>query len=1042
MTFEARGRVVVASLAVAFLFASAKGEETASRLLARSERQQHRGPAVSAPSDPRDPSAGTRAISDPSQIVSALDISASLNPAASITGPAEASAVLERLGVIQPPRGPNFVVLSTGIAGTESTEPGIDWSPQGSLGDSVELRVDVDLPPGNTVMEFRFNFLSAEYPEYIQHGFNDAFRATLTDPNGTREIASADVDSSEFIPASASLAGGSGFDLVSGGQPDGGLTNFVLVRASVTGGGRVSVNFSILDVGDGVVDSAVILDGLSFGALDIVDPHYSTRDPWPEGIPDLLAGDGAWTEDATALSKGGRPVAGAAADGAVELLLRSRVSGPGTVRFRILGDSPEDGGVSLVDASGMEPEVSVPVADVYGEFLAFAVYRVPSDFARAGHPEDIDAIERPIYFEAVHFDEAGSPSTTLGGSLRLVRAPLVLMHGIWSNPRTWTLPIFGSMGGVATDPRFRITYGNYEASSARSLAVNVPHVARAAWEAVDSIRNVGNACSRVDYVGHSMGGLLGRMWSNNPGYRRRSNFGKGDFNRFVTFDTPHTGSPLGNLLNCIVTCEKVPLKVGKYCSFAVLLFDLAKKPIDDGAIKDLAKGSAQINRMLPAEVNAHALVGSLASSESLFGDTQVGKLLEWVFEPLHLFEPMPTDLVVGRDSQIGGLPQSALSEYHTWADAYHLNNTSSEKYSRRLLELLHQDPGGESYSKLPAPSSISNALDVCSWDAWMQAMSGVSAQVASVNATSLEITSPVSGAVFTAGQVISVSLSTDTPEGLQRVLVMADGVASDDRAAPFEAQLVLPPDRIGRQTIHAFGMTTGAGEILTAHPVDIWLIPGGNLGSVEILPRDPILPGPGAFESTQLVGRFSNGTSGPLLAPLFEPTYLTTDPSIVAVEPGGVLRANGPGTATVTAQVGELRDSVSVTVGAIPDADKDGILAIADCDDSNPMVAPGVSEFCDARDNDCNGLVDDDPCVGLDVDQNNAIDGLELAWMGRAWGSSSSDPSAEWWSRIDYNHDGWIDGVDLAILAVGFGRDVRNCDYRCPEGVGSPGGSR
>ncbi|HEX8531739.1 MAG TPA: Ig-like domain-containing protein, partial [Cytophagales bacterium] len=42
-----------------------------------------------------------------------------------------------------------------------------------------------------------------------------------------------------------------------------------------------------------------------------------------------------------------------------------------------------------------------------------------------------------------------------------------------------------------------------------------------------------------------------------------------------------------------------------------------------------------------------------------------------------------------------------------------------------------------------------------------------------------------------------------------------------------------------------------------------------------------------------------------------------------------------------------------------PDADGDGALAPADCDDNNPAVYPGAPEKCDGLDNNCNGQVDE-----------------------------------------------------------------------------------
>ena len=41
------------------------------------------------------------------------------------------------------------------------------------------------------------------------------------------------------------------------------------------------------------------------------------------------------------------------------------------------------------------------------------------------------------------------------------------------------------------------------------------------------------------------------------------------------------------------------------------------------------------------------------------------------------------------------------------------------------------------------------------------------------------------------------------------------------------------------------------------------------------------------------------------------------------------------------------------------DADGDGSPASVDCDDTDPVVHPGASETCDAKDDDCNALVDD-----------------------------------------------------------------------------------
>jgi len=93
-----------------------------------------------------------------------------------------------------------------------------------------------------------------------------------------------------------------------------------------------------------------------------------------------------------------------------------------------------------------------------------------------------------------------------------------------------------------------------------------------------------------------------------------------------------------------------------------------------------------------------------------------------------------------------------------------------------------------------------------------------------------------------------------------------------------------------------------------------------------------------------------------------------------------------------------------------------------DCDDSDGAVWPGALDFCDGKDNDCGGSADDGTCSDFAVaGDDGAVDGLELAYIGRAFASCSADPRSEWWGPVDYSNDGCIDGDDLALLGALFG---------------------
>jgi len=91
-----------------------------------------------------------------------------------------------------------------------------------------------------------------------------------------------------------------------------------------------------------------------------------------------------------------------------------------------------------------------------------------------------------------------------------------------------------------------------------------------------------------------------------------------------------------------------------------------------------------------------------------------------------------------------------------------------------------------------------------------------------------------------------------------------------------------------------------------------------------------------------------------------------------------------------------------------------------DCDDHNDDVHPDADEVCDDLDNDCDGGVDNGRCEGFDVSSDERVDGVELAWMGRAFGSCSPEPSSQWWGPVDYTHDDCVDGDDLAVLSAAW----------------------
>jgi hypothetical protein len=136
----------------------------------------------------------------------------------------------------------------------------------GEAFDPLTLKIDINVPQGANCVGFDFRFLSEEYPEFVNAGFNDAFVAQLdqlsVNVSGQSITAPGDFAAGTGDQISVDSSGPSGMaDFFAAGTTYDGATPRLVSRTPVDPGAH-SIYLTIFDAGDHILDSAVFVDNL------------------------------------------------------------------------------------------------------------------------------------------------------------------------------------------------------------------------------------------------------------------------------------------------------------------------------------------------------------------------------------------------------------------------------------------------------------------------------------------------------------------------------------------------------------------------------------------------------------------------------------------------------------------------------------------------------------------------------------------------------------------------------------------------------------
>lgn len=375
---------------------------------------------------------------------------------------------------------------------------------------------------------------------------------------------------------------------------------------------------------------------------------------------------------------------------------------------------PEDNCGNIFDVTW---ELSRDLGKIVGNSIREAIYTAPDSFpSKTGAVATVNATVRYTHIMS------GEHSASI--NIQIIRPPVVFVHGLGDSHKCWKkmdeMLTDSSIGGSTLNTALYLDSINYRVDYAETNTSTFMRNIDVVTDGIDMARKQaatqGYITTKCDIIGHSMGGILARLYVERGG---RQDY----INRIITVNTPHAGSELGDM----VAAHKMSLG---------LLARLFYKKFDIDAVRDLGvESDAMQSLILPFKPNFDIPVHSIAT-ESIYRDLilkggnaafaaiNAGLLAVAIIDPDPASKTMsailsalgiisvatgevehfllddyaqigPGDLVVSLESQEGGCKKSDIIKAGPW----HCNSPKDDKVMKRIKELLVTAPSDTIFSK-------------------------------------------------------------------------------------------------------------------------------------------------------------------------------------------------------------------------------------------------------------------------------------------------------------------------------------------------------
>ncbi len=601
-----------------------------------------------------------------------------------------------------------------------------------------------------------------------------------------------------------------------------------------------------------------------------------------------------------------------ATDGVTKVLLAASSGVP--VTFVLQGDKL--GSLSTLSNQQSSAKQVTVSPDNAGRVIA--IYTSPDGYgkANASYKEEYVTVS----------DNTGIIGT---GHIQLVKPPVVLVHGMWSDPGIWEK---GGFVKALVNTRFtNIFLADYKSYNASTFNPNSPEsvhgrnaVSSSVAQALSYSRLQKTAVTQVDIVGHSLGGLMSRSWSQLPGFKTTDNFQKGYIHKLITLSTPHRGTPLGpelvasqyNLIR-LSTNYTTPIPLW-------LLLTLTRMPIGS-CHADFGLASPGITALQATPpYHAYSIVGDQSGQllgYAAFTAFAFGALNHSYSEIFRATNPctntLSHDLVVPVSSQKGYINASQTFYATGHSLPAFTTVTNSTDVQNKVIDLLLSDNPSEFSAGFPAPSAFplncTTANQRIEDDLSNPVALSPTAKILSNN-RAVKIISPTTGTVYNQKSNATIKLQFQKLNGAQvrNCVFMVQGVDWFTITDSINNSTTITlPDNTPTGSLNIFLLSKDSSGIVLGDSIHVSVLPLGTLDSLSINPLSVSLDSSIRQMAVNVRGFYKNPqgviTNNDITSSSTGTTYRAKTGGIFSVSTEGLIRGLSGGNDTlIVSNSGEI----------------------------------------------------------------------------------------------------------------------------------------